>query len=307
MYIREAATSAARLDPTSIRMVGMDRELRVAGDLAAVLTVPAQPRLGLVPLHPASGPSRDTPLIRHLADALPPIGVAVLRYDRRPGEDIPFPVQVADAAAAVAELRRAIDPALPIVLWGFSQGAWVALLAARELGAAGIVVVGASGVSPALQMRDASARRIREAGFGEAAVEQMMSARLACEDVLRGGGDPVAAQGLLDAAASAPWWPQAWLPPAISRPPAMEWPDMDFDPAPLVRALPCPLLAVVGDGDRWVPYDESLAVLRTAPDVEVLHVAGGDHAPTEDGEGMGAPLPGYEAGLIDWIERRMAG
>ena len=284
----------------------MDRELRVAGDLAAVLTVPAEPRLGLVPLHPASGPSRDTPLIRHLADALPPIGVAVLRYDRRPGEDIPFPVQVADAAAAVAELRRAIDPALPIVLWGFSQGAWVALLAANELAVAGVVVVGASGVSPALQMRYTSARQLREAGFDAADVEDMLDVRTTCEEVLRGGGDLAAAQRALDAAAERPWWPQAWLPPTISRPTASEGLDMDFDPAPLVQALACPLLAVVGDDDRWVPHAESLAVLRTATDVEVLHVAGGDHAPTVDGDGEGTLLPGYEAGLIDWIERRVA-
>ena len=44
-------------------------------------------------------------------------------------------------------------------------------------------------------------------------------------------------------------------------------------------------------------------MLETAPEVTFLHVPGGDHAPTRDGQGLGEVLPGYEAGLVDWIER----
>ena len=64
-------------------MTAVERELLVAGALAGVLSVPATPaRAGLVALHPAGYPSRDFPLLRHLAGALAAHGVAVLRFDR---------------------------------------------------------------------------------------------------------------------------------------------------------------------------------------------------------------------------------
>jgi hypothetical protein len=85
----------------------------------ADLTVPPGARPGLIPLHPANDPSRGSLLFDDLAEELPPLGVAVLRYDCRPGEDIPLEAQADDALEAAADLRAAVgDPALPIVLWG---------------------------------------------------------------------------------------------------------------------------------------------------------------------------------------------
>jgi hypothetical protein len=52
----------------------------------ADLTVPPGARAGLIPLHPANDPSRGSLLFADLAEQLPPLGVAVLRYDRRPGD-----------------------------------------------------------------------------------------------------------------------------------------------------------------------------------------------------------------------------
>ena len=135
----------------------------------ADLTVPPGARAGLIPLHPANDPSRGSLLFADLAEHLPPLGVAVLRYDRRPGEDIPLEAQADDALEAAADLRAAVgDPALPIVLWGYSQGAWACLIAAaRGPGIAGLALLGASGVSPAQQMRYTTERQLREAGYGE--------------------------------------------------------------------------------------------------------------------------------------------
>jgi pimeloyl-ACP methyl ester carboxylesterase len=150
----------------------LERTLLVGGKLPGVLTTAGTPRVGVVALHPGGSPSRDFPLIRHLAGALPPHGIAVLRFDRRPPRtrdgDVSLRVQVADAIAAIAGLRAATSAGLPIVLWGFSRGAWAAMLAAHELPLAGIAVVGACGVTPADQMRYMTARQIRHEGFGEA-------------------------------------------------------------------------------------------------------------------------------------------
>jgi pimeloyl-ACP methyl ester carboxylesterase len=225
----------------------------------------------------------------------------VLRFDRR--GDVSLRTQAADARSAIAELRGATSADLPVAVWGFSQGAWVAMLLAHQTPLAGIAVVGASGVSPAEQMRYTSARHVREAGFDEGAVADMLQTRQLWEDSVR-GRDIEAAQAALERASRQPWFPFAWL-PATAEPPTPDDFEFDFDPAPLIRTLPCPLLAVVGDDDRWVPLPESIAVLQTAPNVEILHVPQGGHAPTEDGDGEGPILPGYEHALVNWLKRQM--
>ncbi len=71
-------------------------------------------------------------LLQHLARVLPDQGVAVLRYDRREapgGKDVPYLVQVDDLAHGLRVLASELGP-LPTGLWGFSQGAWVAMLCA---------------------------------------------------------------------------------------------------------------------------------------------------------------------------------
>jgi pimeloyl-ACP methyl ester carboxylesterase len=303
------ATNGGRRLTAAERVIVTQRELLVAGVLPGVLTLPSsQPRAGVIALHPSNQGSRDFPLARHLAGALGALGIAVLRFDRRAprlaGDDVPLRVQAADACAAIAALRTEVTPALPVVVWGFSQGAWVALIVAHELALAGVIVVGASGVSPSEQMRYATARRLREAGFDETAVAEMLETRRIWESVPAGGSTEEAERALA-AAARKPWFEHAWLPTAIEPFTDDDGLEGDFDPAPLVRTLACPLLAVVGDDDRWVPLPESIAVLARAPDFEALHVPGGDHAPTTDGDGLGPVLDGYERGLIDWLGRRV--
>jgi hypothetical protein len=177
------------------------------------------------------------------------------------------------------------------------------MILAHQTPLAGIVVVGASGVSPAEQMRYTSARQLREAGFDESAVADMLETRRLWENSLQ-GKEIDAAQTALDRASRHAWFPHAWLPTTIESPTPDDF-EFDFDPAPLIRTLPCPLLAVVGDDDRWVPLRESITVLKTAPDVELLHVPHGGHAPTEDGEGEGPVLAGYELALANWLTRHM--
>jgi len=282
-----------------------EREVLVGGSLRGVLTLPAHALAGVIALHPSGDGSRDFPLARHLSRALAGLDVAVLRYDRRAprsaGDDVPLHLQAADAIAAIAVLRSAASAAdLPIVVWGFSQGAWVALIVAHELPLAGVILVGASGVSPSEQMRHATVRSLHEAGFGEADVAEMLATRQLWEEA-----PAPEAQRALDAAAAKPWFAHAWLPRVAQPSLPDDGIEPHFDPAPLVRSLPCPLLAVIGDDDRWVPLRESVAVLEQAPDCELLHVPGGDHGPTADGAGLGVPLAGYESGLAEWFGRRV--
>ena len=121
------------------------------------LTPPAgRVRGGIVPLHPASDGSRRQFLFEHLVDTVVPLGVAVLRFDRRPSagdEDVPFAVQAADALLALDALRAEVGD-VPLGLWAWSQGAWAAALAAaKSSDVAFLVLLAACGVSPAAQMR----------------------------------------------------------------------------------------------------------------------------------------------------------
>jgi pimeloyl-ACP methyl ester carboxylesterase len=269
----------------------------------ADLTVPPGARAGLIPLHPANDPSRGSLLFADLAEQLPPLGVAVLRYDRRPGEDIPLEAQADDALEAAADLRAAAgDPALPIVLCGYSQGAWVCLIAAsRGPGIAGLALLGASGVSPAQQMRYTTERQLREAGYGEEDVADLRRLRTEGERYIRREQGGSAFQPVIDEYAGRPWFPLAFIPREVPETPE-PW-EMDFDPATLLGQITCPVLAVYGDDDRWVPIDPSIAVFSALPQLEIVRVSGGGHAPTTDREGGGEVLPQYRDALASWLSR----
>jgi len=109
-----------------------------AGDVSLPATLDAPPggpaRGAVVVLHGSAAPQRSSLLYEHLARELLQIGVAVLRFDRRPRAqgDVPFAVQADDAVAAVAQLRHRIGD-VPVGLWGWSQGTWPAsAVAARR-------------------------------------------------------------------------------------------------------------------------------------------------------------------------------
>ena len=96
------------------------------------MTLPGRARASVVVLHGANAGDRSYFLYEHLAELLEREHIAVLRYDRRPssdGHDVPLAIQAADAHAAVRVLSEMVD-GLPVGLWGFSQGAWAAALAA---------------------------------------------------------------------------------------------------------------------------------------------------------------------------------
>ncbi len=293
----------------------MELALRVPGaELPATVTRPVgRPRAGVVALHGAEAGERSYFLYRHLAEVLAGVGVAVLRYDRRPapeGHDVPLRAQAADALAAARRLGEIVDGA-PVGLWGFSQGAWAAPLAATmDPGAVSFLVcVSCCGVSPAEQMRDGCARQLRSHGFGDDDVEDLVATRLAVEHHLRSGEGGEVAQARLDTAAARPWFDLAYLPRDL--PPPGAWPDMDFDPRPVLAALTCPALAFYGETDAWMPIPQSVAAWQAAEqegdltDLTVVRLKGADHLPTRGGrEEPEQIVPEYGRVLADWVDSR---
>ena len=276
------------------------------------LTPPAgRVRGGIVPLHPASDGSRRQFLFEHLADTVGPLGVAVLRFDRRRspgGEDVPFAVQAADALLALDALRAEVGD-VPLGLWAWSQGAWAAALAAaKSSDVAFLVLLAACGVSPAVQMRYGTAEQLRRNGFGDKqALTELAELRVALEDAIRDGNRLAESQAVVDRYADRPWFPLAYVPRTLD--PAAEWPDMDFDPAPILAEVGCPVLLVYGEEDEWTPIEPSIAAWQHAgnADLTVVRLAGTDHAPTFGGRhDRDAISPEYTQALTDWLDQRLA-
>jgi len=279
--------------------------------LPAVVTLPESPcRAAVALLHPSHLSSRDQFLFRHLAMVLPPLGVAVIRYDRRPvgNAEVRLPQQVADLRVALAALARETGP-VPTGLWGFSRGAWVSLMtAAGDPAIAFLMLVGCSGVSPARQLQYGAEVQLRRAGYGAATLADLAELRTAWEAYQRGQVHREEAQRLVDRFVAEPWFELSFVPAQLPDPPG--WEDMDFDPADLIRRIRCPVLALYGE-DEWVPVEDSVDVWRDAyfsrEHLTVCHLPRTEHHPTlNSGRTISSISPDYTATVQTWLTDLLA-
>jgi pimeloyl-ACP methyl ester carboxylesterase len=175
-------------------------------------------------------------------------------------------------------------------VWGFSQGAWAAALAAaQDPATAFLITVAASGVSPAVQMRYGTREQLRRAGHETAELDVL---RETYERYLRGELDRDAAQAVVDRAAARPWFDLAWVPRQLPDPGS--WPDMDFDPHAVIARVRCPVLAFWSAVDEWVPVDRSIARWRPAGPLRVIRLPDTTHEPS--------PGPIYERELCRFLD-----
>lgn len=228
------------------------------------------------------------------ARAFAAAGITTLVYDKRTTgysfahRDISLLAD--DALGAVETLRRTAGVrAGQVGLWGFSEGAWAAPLAAsRSRGVAFLVTLGASGFSPLRSQTWSLATTLRHRG-----VTGSLAATIA--------GPTARLLGETGA-----------------------FPEADFDPLPALRALRIPVLALWGQHDVQVPPAESAAVLRNtltaSPSVTIRFLRGGAHngrattdgfdrlgAAPYSGAPRGAFAPGYFDTMTGWVQRTAAG
>ncbi|RJQ66933.1 alpha/beta fold hydrolase [Pseudonocardiaceae bacterium YIM PH 21723] len=203
------------------------------GDLHGVITAPAG-ATGLpgVVLIPGSGPSTADEL-RAEAEAFARGGIVALTYDKRTDgysrfrRDYRQLATDASSALRVLKARPEIDPAR-LGLWGFSEGGWVApLVAADSPDVSFLITVGASGVSPPRQQAWSYVNFLRYAGIIGSMVQLMQDT----------GMRQVVAAGL--------------------------FPEAGYDPAPVLRRVRVPVLAIWGADDQVTPVAESMDVFRT--------------------------------------------
>jgi pimeloyl-ACP methyl ester carboxylesterase len=270
-----------------------------------------RPRGGCVALHGAALPQRRQPIFEHLATVLTQLGISVLTYDRRswPAGDTPLQVQADDARHAVRFLRAELGREVGI--FGFSQGAWAASLAAADFpDVSFLALVGCSGVSPARQMRYYTDELLRRAGYSAEDRALLGEARAAMEEVLRGAGDRRHAERLLAAAVDRPWFELSYLPRTLPGP-GDSWPDMDYDPEPAFSRVRCPVLLVYGDDEECVPAEASKSVWRraagssTGSRLMVVDLPGCGHfpAPGRSGSSTAVPVSAFSAAYTTALER----
>jgi uncharacterized protein len=265
----------------------------------------------IVALHGAGEGTRDGLLYEHLHRVLPPAGIGVVTFDRRgEGESTGdasrgrFDVQVQDALAVLdaVGVER-------VGLWGYSQGGWIAPLAAAESDrVAFLVLVASTGVTPSEQMRYANAAQLRLAGSGEDVVTRALELRQRFEDHVHGIGrereDELRAD--LRAALDEDWFQFLFIPPVpLDEEGCALWiEEMDFDPRPVFAKVRVPTLAFFGAADSWSPIPESVDAWREArgDEVEIVVIPEAEHELTLPD---GTLSPVYQRKLVDWLVARV--
>lgn len=246
----------------------------------------------VIVFHAASAPTRDNPLYAHLAEMLPPLGIAVFVFDRRGSgksggklENSDYTMLADDGISAQRMLAQdqRIDPRR-IGFWGLSQGGWLSLLAAsRSPQAAFAISISAPMTTPDVQMNFAIANILRIKGFSQSDIDQAIATRTAIDDFQRGKRDRASTQGMLDAATTRPWFVHTYLEKTFKDPDQSGWAkELRHDPTATLDAVKQPTFVIYGSADPWVPVQTSLERLRASsarhPNVEVTTIAGADHA-----------------------------
>jgi pimeloyl-ACP methyl ester carboxylesterase len=230
--------------------------------------------------------------------------------------------RAAEVAVAIDLLRD--QPGLSsedLALLGSGQGGWVSLLAAAQGAGIGAVVITSGPALGPLELEQFRlARRMAEAGFGPA--EVALAQTLLRERVRRltagEGPDSVLAS---EAAVHRSGWYQL-MPGATSEEIAYVARLAAFDPRPALTALRCPLLALYGADDVFLPVDRNVRILTETlqaarhGDHSVIVVPGADHAlrvhlgPQEpqlvDGRYASSEVaPGVFELIVTWLDRRL--
>ena len=274
------------------------------------------------------------------------LGIATLVYDKRGTGGSQgtytqnFHVLARDVVAAVEAVRTrdGVDPA-DVHLAGFSQGGWIAPLAASQTDAVRSILVGYGPMVPIIdEDRWGYVYTLRKKGFGPEAVAEADRIHEAIVAILDHGAtgrwdeveallgeaegepwfdalsDSDSTLGFLSANRNVPLWAvrlYAWwmMRPIDGEPRA----DRLYDPVPVVAELEVPSLWIFGGDDHSMPtawtIEELVRLQASGAPIEILLFPEADHGITryeENGEG-GRRFVGYEPeyhpAMVEWLVR----
>jgi dienelactone hydrolase len=273
-----AQSAHQTFDTTAEEVTFQSGEVTLSGTLIKPATAGPHPAVVLV--H-GSSPNVRGPLLGFATEVFAQHGVAALAYDKRgygrssgnPNKNSLYSL-ADDALAGVRylESRADIDPKR-VGMEGESQGGWIIpIVASRSKDVAFMILVSASGVSPAQSEVFGIETRFRNSGLSERVVDAGRKARKLLDDYLYAVN-----QGRL---------------------PGIDEPDLslgtDHDPVPALKQLTQPILIFLGTADSHLPAEYSALVfdktLREAGDQDytILVYPGAGHGidlPTNDSQG----------------------
>jgi uncharacterized protein len=235
-------------------------EISLAGTLVRPLSPGPHPAVVLV--HGSGPAGRTDDRYRSYGTFYARHGIAALIYDKRPGyENSTFDDLANDAAAAMRFLktRSDVDPAR-IGLHGFSQGGWLAPLAAsRTEGVAFLILQ----VGPAVSVEGQELQRVRFGmaadGFSEEDVARAAAYTRLMFDVAYRGEEWSKLAAATAKAKETGWAEQVSL---AASPEELEgWRRQRYDPAPVLKRTTIPVLALFGDRDTVVPPSENAELM----------------------------------------------
>jgi uncharacterized protein len=285
------------------------------------------PHPGVV-MVPASTAAASRVMLWHMAEFYALYGVAGLIYDKRgigasTGDWLKsgFEDLATDALAAVQFLQKRPEiDRKQIGLWGASQSGWiVALAASRSHDVAFIISQSGPGVTPYEQELYRAGAWLRADGFSEAQIQKAIALvrfRYACANTDTGWDKLAAAER---EAKEEPWYPYTGGAAGRNDP---FWPFWrlirDYDPAPALEKVRCPVLAVFGGRDTYLPAEKSVAVWKRClkkagnRDVTIKLFPEGDHSLIQAKTGglressrLNRLVPGYFPLMRDWVLQRV--
>lgn len=229
---------------------------------------------------------------RKLAEIFANAGVVTFIYDKRtqgysaePTGSRSYSLLADDAVAAVQEIQ-----ALPYVdaehvgLWGVSEGAWVAPLAAnRSDDVSFVITMGGIGLPPASQVGWSVGQTLRHQGVSSDSMLHALSTN--------------ASRFIVSAEIMS---------------------EATYNPVPAMEDLRQPYLGLWGDRDAVQPSQQSAGIIAAAlersdnnPSYTLEFIAGADHNgyPTEDGFARTSDnlAPSYIETMLSWISQTTSG
>lgn len=312
-------------DRLARRVTLRPQELRFSSDganLVGTLTLPAhgERHPAVVLTHTSARQTRD--YNREWANQFAYRGVATLAYDKRGCGESSGDLERASlgdlAADAVAGMRAlAAHPAIDserIGFFGASQGGWIAPLAAATApNAAFVIVIAAPAVSPEEQETYRVEHQLRAEGFGEPEVRgarALMALKFRVPRENTGWGELDSA---VEHARDTRWFRYCGGMPRREDTPGWRA-FFEHDAVSVLRRVPCPLLALFGARDHYVPVDQSVATFAAlvesrALDATVHVFEAADHSLLES-EGTSATfacvrrhVPSMLPTLFEWLRQ----
>ena len=257
---------------------------------------------------------------RSLANEFADHGYAALIYDKRgvgkSGGD-PKSVQYYsiedlsnDAIAAVKYLASRTDVTPKhIGLVAFSQGGWVASLAAdKDSGIAFMVVISGSVTTISEDNYFERAARLKKEGFTSEDIDQANEMHLLDLEVSRSGSSFEKFQALWAKYKTAPWFKRVYLSenPIAADHNYRKWYKtvMDFDPVMHLEKSSQPALWIYGDAalDQYCPVEKSIKAIeqlkQSGKDYEIQTFPGANHSLVKGSKRVDIEVP-----IFNWLKK----